>query len=432
MLIKNSVYKAEFTDINNLGCGVCRIDGVVVFVDGAVDGDVADIKIIKVAKNYCVGRIERLITPSPHRIEPDCPVSKRCGGCSYRHITYEHELDIKRRYIEGAFAKAGVECEIDPVISAGEINGYRNKAAYPVSANGKTGFYARRTHDIISCDVCRLGHPAFDEIASAFRAWLEKSGCKTAKHLYIRRGFATNETMVCVVSSSERLPKKDELIEAFKNFDGVKSIFLNVNPEDTNVILGDRYIKLWGDDFIEDILCGLRFRISPQSFYPVNRNGAELLYGQVFKRVAELNPSNLLDLYCGAGTIGLSIAARFPGISLTGVEIVPKAIENAKHNAAANGIENVHFICGDATDAGIGGFDCIVTDPPRKGMSKELVDKIVAEKPRNIVYVSCSPDTLARDAALLIAGGYRIGRVSPVDMFPRTGSLEAVAMFSLK
>ena len=431
MLVKNSVYKAEFTDINNLGCGICRIDGVVVFVDGAVDGDVAEIKIIKVAKNYCVGRIERLIEPSPFRAEPDCPVSKRCGGCSYRHISYAHELDIKRGYIEGAMLKAGVECEIDPVISAGEVDNYRNKAAYPVSSDGKTGFYARHTHDIISCDTCKLGHPVFDGIAAAFRAWLEKSGCKTAKHLYIRRGFATGETMVCVVSSSDKLPAKLELVSALTAFDGVKSVYLNVNPEDTNVILGNKYIKLWGDDFIEDLLCGLRFRISPQSFYQVNRNGAELLYGEVFKRVEKCSPANLLDLYCGAGTIGLSIAARFPGVSLTGVEIVPEAIENAKHNAKANGIKNAKFICGDATDAGIGGFDCIVTDPPRKGMTKELVDKLIAEKPKNIVYVSCNPDTLARDAALLIAGGYKIGRVSPVDMFPRTGSLEAVAMFSL-
>ncbi len=424
MLKKNERYTVKITDLNNLGYGVCRVENVVTFVDGAVTGDEAEIKLIKVAKDYAVGRLERLISRSEHRIDPDCSVFKRCGGCTYRHITREYELELKRNTVLYAFKKQGVEIEVDQVLTDGKIDGYRNKAQYPVSDNGNLGYYARHSHDIIECDGCNLTDPSLDPIAKFCSEQIKKNGWRV-KHVYLRRGQKTDQTMLCLVTPDNELKgEKEFAAEAVKRFPEIKSVLLNIHPEQTNVILGKKVKILYGEDRIEDILCDCRFGISSLSFYQVNRGGAELLYREAIKRAEKFEPKRVLDLYCGAGTIGLSYAKAHPETSVTGIEIIPEAVENARANAALNGIENASFECADAMTAYNGGYDLIFVDPPRKGMSAELVDKLNESGPKTIVYVSCDPTTLARDIKLLT--NYKADRVSPVDMFPRTGHVESV------
>ena len=430
MLKKNDRYTVEITDLNNLGYGVCRVENIVTFVDGAVTGDKAEIKIIKVAKDYAVGRLERLISVSKHRGEPSCSVFKRCGGCTYRHITREYELELKKNTVVYAFKKQGVDIEISDVLTDGKTDGYRNKAQYPVSENGNLGYYARHTHDIIECDGCALTDPSLDPIAKFCSDTIKKNGWRV-KHVYLRRGQKTAQTMVCLVTENSSLKGENEFaLEAVKRFLEIKSVLLNIHPEQTNVILGKKVRVLYGEDRIEDILCDCRFGISSLSFYQVNRGGAELLYREAIKRAERVNPKNVLDLYCGAGTIGLSYAKAHPETMVTGIEIIPEAVENAKENAKINGIKNAFFICADAMTADISGYDLIFIDPPRKGMSTELVSKLNNEGPKTLVYVSCDPMTLARDVKLL--SRYKPDVVTPVDMFPRTGHVESVLTLTRK
>lgn len=424
MLKKNEYHKVEITDLNNLGYGICRIDGVVTFVDGAVTGDKGEIKLIKVAKDYAVGRLESLSEPSPYRTEPDCAVFKRCGGCTYRHISREYELELKRNTVLYAFKKQGVEIEVGQVVTDGRIDGYRNKAQYPVSENGRLGYYARHTHDIVECDSCALTDPSLEPIAAFCSEQIKKHGW-AVKHVYLRRGQMTGQTMLCLVTPDESLAGEEQFAaEAVERFPELKSVLLNIHPEQTNVILGKRVKILYGEDRIEDILCGCRFGISSLSFYQVNRGGAELLYGEAIRLAERTEPKRVLDLYCGAGTIGLSYAKAHPEASVTGIEVIPEAVENASENAALNGIRNASFICADAMTADIGGYDLIFIDPPRKGMSPELTEKLNKNGPSTLIYVSCDPTTLARDVKCLTA--YKADKVTPVDMFPRTGHVESV------
>lgn len=429
MLVKNTYHEIDITDMNDLGYGVGRIEGMVVFVDGGVDGDRLLVKLIKIAKDYAVGRLERLITPSEHRAESDCAVFPRCGGCSFRHITREHELELKRGFVISAFRKNKVDAVVDGVMTDGRIDGYRNKAQYPVSDNGDIGYYAKHSHNIIPCDNCLLTDPALSEIAAFASEYIKKNGW-SVKHIYLRRGQMTGQTMLCLVVKTDNLRgEKEFACEAVKTFPEITSVLLNIHPEDTNVILGKKVRVLYGSDRIEDILCDCRFGISSLSFYQVNRGTAELLYREAIRRASEVAPKRVLDLYCGAGTIGLSFAKAFPNVSVTGVEIIPSAVENARANAKLNGIENAEFICADAMTAPLDGFDCIFIDPPRKGMSDELVKRICELSPKKLVYVSCEPSTLARDAAKLISAGYKMNSVTPADMFPRTGAVECVTDF---
>ena len=424
MLKKNDYYEVEITDLNNLGYGVCRIDGVVTFVNGAVTGDKARIKLIKTAKDYAVGRLEGIIDSSPYRVDPDCKVFGRCGGCVYRHINREYELEIKRQTVVSAFRKQGVQIEVAPTLTDGRVDGYRNKAQYPVTSDGRLGYYARHTHDIVESDSCALTDPALAPIVEYTAAAIRKNGWKI-RHLYLRRGEMTGQTMLCLVTAEQSLKGETEFAKVVtEKFPEIKSVVLNINAEDTNVILGKRVRVLYGEDRIEDVLCGCRFGISSLSFYQVNRGGAELLYNEAIKLAQVSEPKKVLDLYCGAGTIGLSYAKAHPETSVTGIEIIPEAVENARENARLNGIKNAEFICADAMTADISGYDLVFVDPPRKGMSAELVEKLNENGPKTIVYVSCDPTTLARDVKLLTS--YKADTVIPVDMFPRTGHVESV------
>ena len=453
---KNDVVRLKIEEINNLGAGVAHLGGdgercgQVVFVRDAVSGDELEARIIKVNKSYLVAKIEKLLSPSPLRCTPDC-TAKGCGGCVYRHVQYEHELELKREYVRNAFRKVGLaEVQVASVRHTGELTGYRNKAQYPVR-NGKdgmeVGFFATGTHRIVPADDCKLQPPVFAEITAflcsfcdrhGIRAYDEESRKGLLRHIYLRYGARTGEIMVCLVLNGEKIPVEKELIEELtKRFSAVVSLCVNVNTENTNVVLGERYRLLWGRGSIEDELCGLRFRISPAAFYQVNRNACELLYGIAKEQAALTGKETLLDLYCGIGTIGLSMADRAKEI--VGIEIVASAVECAKENAARNGIGHASFYCGDASDAKKllaeaedkhGAFDpentTVVFDPPRKGSTPELIRYISERNFNRVVYVSCNPDTLARDCVLFKELGYTIGAVTPVDMFPRTGHVETI------
>lgn len=437
---KNEVYTVEITDLNNLGNGVCRIEGKAVFVPRAVDGDVLRVKIIKDAKDYAVARIEEVLTSSPHRQESGCAVSNRCGGCVYRHITYAHELELKRNYVRSTFRKAGVEVEVAPTLSGAE-SGYRNKVQYPVGEGMTVGFYAPRSHEIIPCGDCALQKPIFTPIIATLQTLLceagvkpyrEEDGSGLIRHLFLRAS-AAGEVMVTLVTTDRPFTKAKELAEKLRSaHPEVVSVVRNYNNARTNVILGDRCEALSGADVLTDTLCGLTFKLSPLSFYQVNHDMAEVLYKKAAE-LAQLRPGDrVADLFCGAGTIGLSVAAMYPDISLIGVEIVPEAVENARENAKLNGIENAAFICGDANAAELEGADVIFLDPPRKGCEESLVRQITAIGPRRVVYISCNPDTLARDVARFVEVGYAPGVVYPVDLFPRTGHVESVVCLTRK
>lgn len=442
---KNDIYDIEITDLNNLGSGVGHIDGKTVFVPGAVDGDTLGVKIIKDASDYAVARIEEIVAPSAHRAESSCPVSKRCGGCVYRSITYSHELELKRGYVEHAFKKAGLSVKVHPVEHGGEEH-YRNKVQYPLSPDMKPGFFASHSHTVIPSVGCSLEDEAFAPIlefcaeflrSKGVAAYDENTGKGLMRHIYLRSGRITGEIMVCFVINGERLKCEKELVEALtEKFPQVKTVLLNINKASTNVILSDRFQIICGDGYIEDVLCGLRFRISAASFWQVNRDMADRLY----KKAAELaelkDGETLVDLYCGIGSIGLSVIKDKSAARLVGIEIVPDAVENAKENAVINGIKNAEFICADLSDRSDAlsdvtlHADVVITDPPRKGCSPALLEKISELAPRALVYVSCNPDTLARDCKIMEGYGYKASEAFPFDLFPRTGHVETVVLIT--
>ena len=429
---KNSLHEITVTDINNRGYGVGRIDGKVVFVSGGVTGERLRVKIIKVASDYLVARCEEVLLPSPHRLIPSCEVATRCGGCVYQQITYAHELELKKAAVQSAFKKAGLtDTEVLPVLSTGKAEGYRNKVECPIDSQYRIGFYAERSHEIIPHNRCLLQEVAFDGILEFVAKTLQAKGIRGVRNIYLRYGAGTGEIMVCLVARKPHLFKEKELAAAIRRrFPAVVSVILNYNPDDTNVILGKECRTLSGKSTIDDILCGLRFTLHPLSFYQVNHDAAELLY-RTATALADLKPDEtLVDLFCGVGSIGLSMLRYSGAKSLLGVEIIPEAVENAANNAAQNGIVNASFICGAAESVPFGEADVLVLDPPRKGCQRELISYIVAQGIKRIVYISCNPDTLARDVALFRQNGYAMSAVQPIDLFPRTGHVETVALLS--
>lgn len=450
MLKKNDLFQAEITAMTAEGSGICRHDGIAVFVPRTAIGDLCVIRVVKVLKNYAFGRLETLLTPSPTRIEPDCPVCAQCGGCVYRHISYDAELEIKTQRVRDALERIGgfKEIEIQPILAAPQRNGYRNKCQLPVglSRDGEMqlGFYAVNSHRIVNTDSCLLQPEEFDRTAEAFRAWQKISGesiydesthSGILRHLYMRRGEISGEMIVCIVANGGALHEEELLVSMLrKAVPTISGVVLNINRDKTNVVLGKSCRTIWGKDTISDTLCGLEFEIAPHAFYQVNRTQAEALYGKAAEYAALTGQETLLDLYCGTGTIGLSMAKHAK--KLIGAEIIPAAIENAKRNAARNHIENAEFLCGDAAQAAKILFDrgekpdVIVIDPPRKGCDASLISTIAAMRPERVVYVSCDPATLARDLKRFDESGYKIQAVTPVDMFPCTAHVETVVWLS--
>lgn len=446
---KNDTALLSITGITAEGNGVGRLDGYTLFVPDTAVGDQCEIKIVKCNKTYGFGRLERLVTPSPARIEPDCPLYRQCGGCVFRHIRYEEELAVKEQFVSDAFSRlGGIDAPVRPILGAASVNGYRNKAQYPVGygreGNLISGFYARRSHRIIPNSECPLQPALFGAVQAEILSFLkqfhipaydETKHTGLIRHIYLRQAAVTGEMMVCLVSTSPKLPHAKELTARLSEaFPEIKSIVLNVNPRPTNVILGDSCITLWGSDTITDSLCGVTVSLSPLSFYQVNHAQAEVLYRKALEYARLTGRETLLDLYCGAGTIGLAAAGQVK--ELIGVEIVPTAIENARRNALQSGAGNARFLCADAGQAALQlageGIhpDVIIVDPPRKGLDAAVIRAISSMAPARVVMVSCNPATAARDAAALQEEGYRVLEITPVDLFPRTGHVECVVLLS--
>ncbi len=444
-MVKNDIVIIDITGMTSEGAGVGRADGTAVFVRGAAFGDTIEAVIIKVTKNYAVGKLLNVILPSEHRIENICDSYPRCGGCVYRHISYDEECRIKRERVADCIRRiGGISVDVDEC-ECGADSGYRNKAQYPVGM-GETGlnigFFANHSHRIIDCRSCALQPAEFAEILAVCERFItennisvydEQSGKGLIRHIYIRKGEATGEIMVCLVINGDSLPSSQQLVAMLKAVlgDSLKTVVLNINKKATNVILSDKCVAIYGDGYIYDELCGVKLRLNALSFYQVNRAMATRLY----EKAANLAGDGklLLDLYCGAGSIGLSMADRFD--SVIGVEIIPEAIEDACYNAQNNGIKNARFICGDALDAakmldkeGIKP-DAVVVDPPRKGLAEGL-PSLIAERfsPKRIVYVSCDPATLARDLAEFEKCGYKTVSATPFDLFPRTSHVECACL----
>ncbi|HIW23802.1 MAG TPA: 23S rRNA (uracil(1939)-C(5))-methyltransferase RlmD [Candidatus Acutalibacter stercoravium] len=447
---KNEIVEMKITGMTAQGAGVGHYQGMAVFTPLTAPGDVARVRVVKAAKNYAYGRLEELVSPSADRMEPDCPCFAQCGGCCYRHITYEAELGIKAARVKDALTRIGGfrSLPVRPILGADSRDGYRNKALLPLGTKKdgslSMGFYAVNSHRIVDCEECRLQPEEFNRAMGAFREWAaaygdpvydEATHSGRMRRLYLRKGEMTGQILACVVVNGNGLHHESELIEALKQaVPGLASVVVNSNRERTNVALGQKCRTIYGMDTIEDTLCGLRFKLSPLSFYQVNRTQAERLY-EVAARYAGLTGQELLlDLYCGAGTIGLSMAGM--ARRLLGVEIVPQAVENARENARLNGIENAEFFCGDAGEAARmlaergERPDVIVLDPPRKGCSPDLVRTVAEFGPKRIVYVSCDPATLARDLKLFAELGYPPVEAAPVDMFPGTAHVETVVLLS--
>lgn len=447
MMRKNDMETIEITGYTAEGNGVGRIGGMAVFVPGAAVGDTLRVRIVKVLKNYAFGKIEEILVPSDDRTAPDCPCYSQCGGCSFRHITYEAELEAKRRRVEDAVRRIGgfQELAVPPVMGAKKTERYRNKAQLPVGTalDGEKvmGFYALHSHRIIPLHDCALQPESFTAAMKIVKGWIED--CQISiyeelshqgllRHLYLREASSTGALMVCLVGNGKSLPHSEELVRRLREvLPQLESVVFNSNTEKTNVILGKRCQTLWGKDGVTDTLCGLSFFLSPLSFYQVNRDQAEVLY-RLAGEYAALGPEDtVLDLYCGTGTIGMTMASRAKKV--IGVEVVPEAIEDAKANAKRNGIANIEFLCADAAQAARVLQErgerpaVVVVDPPRKGCAPELLETIAAMAPRRIVYVSCDPATLARDLKILSRSDYSVRRLTPVDLFPRTAHVECVA-----
>ena len=450
MIKKNDIVALTIEDITGQGSGIGRIDGMAVFVPLTAIGDIINARILKVKKNYAYAKIENIITPSQSRITPDCGCYTKCGGCVFRHISYEEELKIKHRRVYDAVTRIGKieNFKMNYIVGAKNPNEYRNKSQIPFGYdkdhNIITGFYGTHSHRITGDGTCKL-HPAeFDEITAIVKDWAKRYRVSVydeinhsglIRHLYLRYAAKNEQIMVCMVINGKKLPYKDELInELTKYSTKIKSIILNVNTEKTNVVLGKKCETLYGSDHITDILCELSFDISPLSFYQVNRDQTEVLYG-IAKNYAAVGENDfLIDLYSGTGTIGLTMADKAKNV--LGIEIIPQAIENAKKNAKMNGIDNAEFICSDAKTAAQDLAkkktlpDVVVIDPPRKGCDKEVIESVCIMNPKRIVYVSCDPETLARDLALFEEKGYKTKEVTPVDMFPRTQHVETVVLMT--
>ncbi len=451
---KNDFMELTVEAMSSEGSGIAHCfengeKGMAVFIPATAVGDRVLCRIVKVEKRFAYGRAEQLLAAGDDRlpIEKDgCPVSAPCGGCVYRHVTYEAELRYKWQRVADALSRiGGMAITPDPIVGSVPER-YRNKAQYPV-ANGdyglRFGFYAPRSHRLVEQRDCRLQPVEFEEVLNAVALWGNTAGVKAynetdgsglLRHVYIRKAEATGQIMVCLVCTSGRLPNTDDLVSRLRGVAGVHTVVVNINRKDTNVVLGDDEFPLFGDGTIEDRLCGLTFSLSPRSFYQVNRTQAEVLYGLAADAAALTGEETLLDLYCGTGTIGLSMASQAK--RLIGVEVVPAAVEDARRNAERNGVQSARFLCADAGEAarklrdeGVRP-DVVVIDPPRKGCTPDVIQTIVEMAPARVVYVSCDPATLARDLKLLSESGYTTEKVTPVDMFPRTAHVETVALLS--
>ena len=443
---KNTVHTLDITGYTAEGMGAARLEGRVVFVPRVIQGERWKVRLEKVNKNVAWGRGVELLLPSPERLRPDCPLYGKCGGCQFRHMTYyPEELRAKGRRISDALERLGhVKLDLPPVLGAENPDRYRNKVQFPVSEGRRglsVGWYRPRSHDVLDAPDCLLQPQAATRLRDAFKSWMEdygvpayseETGQGLIRHLYIRTN-SRGQSLVCVVANGDSLPHARALADALCQADpGLIGVVLNSNTRDTNVILGDRYTLLRGQDWLEEVLCGLTFRLSVPSFFQVNRAQTEVLYRTALDFAQLTGTETVLDLYCGIGSISLVLAKRAGRV--IGAEIVPQAVEDARENARRNGVENAEFFCGDAGSlarrlAAEGVRPQVIcVDPPRKGLAPQVPAILAEMGPERIVYVSCDPATLARDTARLSDLGYRAVKAQGVDLFPRTAHVETVLL----
>ncbi|WNB91784.1 23S rRNA (uracil(1939)-C(5))-methyltransferase RlmD [Bacillus sp. NEB1478] len=448
---KNESYEVEILDLTHEGAGVARVNGFTLFVPNTLPGERAKVKVVGLKKGFGFGRLEELIEPSQERVEPPCPIYKWCGGCQLQHLSYAGQLEYKRKQVEDVLTRIG-KLENVPVLPTLGMDDepwrYRNKAQVPVGErDGRiiTGFYQKRSHEIVEMDSCIITGDTNDDAVQAVKeivnkynisAYNEEKHKGMLRHIIARYGKTTGDLMIVLVTNGKDLPQRKKIIDDITTaLPEIKSIVQNVNTKRTNVIFGDETKVLWGAEYIYDNIGDIKFAISARSFYQINPDQTKVLYDQALKYAELSGDETVIDAYCGIGTISLFLAQKAKKVY--GVEIVPEAIEDAKRNAELNGITNAEFAVGKSEEVipewkkqGITP-DVIVVDPPRKGCDEELLKTIIEMKPKRVVYVSCNPATLARDLRVLEDGGFKTTEVQPVDMFPQTTHCEAVACLEL-
>lgn len=443
-LHENRIYTGTVESYSSEGLGIVRLDGAVVFVPQAVRGETIDLKITKVMKTAAAGEIVKIHKPSPDRAQPECPDYGRCGGCDFQHLTYPEELWAKRQRVQDALTRlGGADIRVEEILGAKNPLHYRNKSQYPVGADGAIGFYRARSHQVVPVKRCLIQPEAADKTAAAVGEWMrrykvpaydEATGKGLVRHVYVRVN-RKGESLCCVVINGRQAPREPELAAyVCATVPHTAGVLVNSNTKRGNVILGEKYRTLWGRDYLMDTLCGLEFKLSVPSFYQVNRDQAEALYGKALDYAGLTGRETVLDLYCGIGTISLCLARRAGHV--IGAEVVPQAVEDARANALRNGVTNAEFFCGDAGEvaarlAGQGVRPQVIcVDPPRKGLAPEVPAVLASMAPDRIVYVSCDPATLARDVKRLEELGYRAVQAQPVDLFPRTAHVETICLLS--
>lgn len=441
---KNEQHPLRIEGYGSAGEGVARLEGQAVFVKGALAGEICQVQLLKVGKSAAWGRVTQVLTPVPGRQSPDCPRYPRCGGCQLRHMTYAEELRFKRQKVQDALQRiGGWTGRVEKIHGAEAPDRYRNKIQFPVADGPRVGFFRARSHEVIDAEDCLLQPLAATRLREAFKLWMERYQVPAydervhgglIRHFYVRVN-QRGQSLCAVIANGTDLPHQEELVQALRRAEpDLAGVVLSVNQEKTNVILGKTHRCLWGRDYLEDTLCGLTFRLSVPSFYQVNREQAEVLYGRALAFAGLTGRETVLDLYCGIGTITL-VMARQAGRAI-GAEVIPAAVEDAKANAARNGVTNAEFLCADAAQAAQTLADrslrpdVICVDPPRKGLAPAVIDAIVQMAPQRLVYVSCDPATLARDVKRMEEQGYVLQRAEAVDLFPRTAHVETVCLLS--
>ncbi|MEK4230829.1 23S rRNA (uracil(1939)-C(5))-methyltransferase RlmD [Solibacillus sp. FSL H8-0538] len=449
-ITKNDRTTVYIEDLTHDGNGVAKIDGYPLFIQGALPGETVEIHVLKTLKNYGFAKVVEILEPSSDRVEAPCVYFSQCGGCQVQHLSYEGQLKWKQNMVANVMKRLGkIDAPVLPVKGMDNPWNYRNKAQIPFAQNEAgeaiAGFYKTKSHNIVDMERCLIQTGEADAIMGqlkdelatlGIRTYNEKSHQGMLRHVVVRKGRATNEVMVVLVTKSRKFPQAQAAVEKIRELvPNVTSIVQNVNGDKTNVIFGNETVTLWGKDAIEDTIGNVRFEISARSFYQVNPEQTEVLYKQALDYAQLTGTETVIDAYCGIGSISLFLAQQAKLVM--GVEIVPQAIEDAKRNAELNGFTNTYFEAGPAEEVIPRWYaegkeaDVLVVDPPRKGCDEALLNTIIEQKPKRVVYVSCNPGTLARDLRILEDGGYKTQEVQPVDMFPHTTHCEAVAWLEL-
>lgn len=443
-IVENKIYPLTIDGYSSDGDGVARLDGMVIFVKGAIRGEECLVFIDKVGRSAVWGHVTEVAAPSPARLETDCPYDKNCGGCTFRHMEYNQELEAKRQKVEDALHRiGGANVPVSVIRGAKNTKRYRNKVQFPVGQGPKIGFYRQRSHIVTDVADCLLQPLAAARLRAAALEWMkanhvsaydEKTGRGLVRHVYVRTN-QQGQSLFCLLVNGSTVPHDSELVTALRAAEpDLAGVVIGINQKKNNVILGERYQTLWGDDFLMDEMCGLAFKLSVPSFYQVNTPQAEVLYGRALEFAGLTGSETVLDLYCGIGTISLALAQKAGRVY--GAEVVPQAIADANENAKRNGVTNATFLCGDAGEAArklaADGVkpDVVCLDPPRKGLAGDVIDTIVQMAPKRVVYVSCDSGTLARDVKLFAARGYALQKAEAVDLFPRTAHVECVALLT--